>query len=53
MEEVNELIEQRKRKLQELRELGVEPYGGVFYAEDHAGQLLKKHDSVSKETLEA
>jgi lysyl-tRNA synthetase class 2 len=53
MEEVNELIEQRKKKLQELRELGVEPYGGLFYAEDHAGHLLKKHESVSKETLEA
>jgi len=53
MEEVNELIEQRKKKLLELRELGVEPYGGVFYADDHAGDLLKRHESVAKEVLES
>ena len=47
MEEVNELIEQRKKKLKELRELGVEPYGGVFYADDHAGDLLKKYESMA------
>jgi len=36
MEEINELIEQRIKKLEELRQAGVEPFGSAFYAEDHA-----------------
>jgi lysyl-tRNA synthetase class 2 len=53
MEEINELIEQRIKKLEELRQSGIEPYSGSFYAEDHAADLLNKLDSVAKETLEA
>jgi lysyl-tRNA synthetase class 2 len=53
MEEINELIEQRIRKLEELRQSGVEPFGGSFYAEDHASDLHDKFSAVSKETLEA
>ncbi len=53
MEEVNELIEQRIKKLEELRQSGVEPFGGSFYAEDHASELQDKFSAVSKETLEA
>ena len=53
MEEINDLIEQRIKKLEELRQSGIEPYSGSFYAEDHAADLLNKFDSVAKETLEA
>src|SRR4030043_581508 len=53
MEEINDLIEQRIKKLEELRQSGIEPFHGSFYAEDHASELLDKFNSVSKETLEA
>jgi len=53
MEEINELIEQRIKKLEELRKAGVEPFGGPFYANDHASELLNQFDSVTKERLEA
>jgi len=52
MEEINELIEQRIKKLTELRQSGVEPFGGSFYAEDHTSDLHDKFGSLSKETLE-
>ncbi|HMK50070.1 MAG TPA: lysine--tRNA ligase [Thermodesulfovibrionales bacterium] len=52
MEEINELVEQRIKKLDELRNAGVEPFGGAFYAEDHAGELHNKYGEVSKESLE-
>jgi lysyl-tRNA synthetase class 2 len=53
MEEINVLIEQRIKKLEELRHLGIEPFGGPFYANDHASDLLKQFDSATKEMLEA
>jgi len=53
MEEINKLIEQRIKKLEELRQSGIEPFGGAFYAEDHASGLHDKFGSASKETLEA
>ncbi len=53
MKEINELIEQRLRKLEELRREGIEPFGGSYYAEDHASDLLNKFDSVPKEALES
>ena len=52
MEEINELIAQRMKKLEELRQSGTEPFGGVFYAEDHALELHDKFGSASKEALE-
>ncbi|MBI5188303.1 MAG: lysine--tRNA ligase [Nitrospirae bacterium] len=53
MEEINELIEQRIKKLEELRQSGIEPFGSSFYAENHASELLNKFDTVKRETLEA
>jgi lysyl-tRNA synthetase class 2 len=53
MEEINVLIEQRIKKLEELRHLGIEPFGGPFYANDHASDVLNKFDSATKEMLEA
>ena len=52
MKEINELIEQRLKKLEELRQEGIDPFGGSYYAEDHASELLNKFDSASRETLE-
>jgi lysyl-tRNA synthetase class 2 len=53
MKEINELIEQRLKKLDELRNAGIEPFGCSYYAEDHASDLLNKFDAVPKEALEA
>jgi lysyl-tRNA synthetase class 2 len=53
MKDINELIEQRLKKLEELRQAGIEPFGGSYYAEEHASDLLNKFDSVTKETLES
>ena len=53
MEEINELIAQRIKKRDELLQSGVEPYGGVFYAEDHAVELHDKFGDSTKESLEA
>ncbi|MEW6215042.1 MAG: lysine--tRNA ligase [Nitrospirota bacterium] len=53
MKDINELIEQRIKKLEELRQSGIEPFGGPFYAKDHASELLNKFDATTKETLEA
>ena len=53
MEEINELIKQRIKKLEELRQSGIEPFGGPFYAEDHASDILNKWAAASKEALEA
>ncbi len=53
MEEINELIEQRIKKLDELKALGVEPFGGSFDIKDYAEDLINKHGSTAKEELEA
>ena len=52
MKDINELIEQRLKKLGELRQEGIEPFGGSYYAEDHTSDLLNKFDAALKETLE-
>jgi lysyl-tRNA synthetase class 2 len=53
MEETNELIEQRFKKLSELRHLNIDPYDGIFNPESTAAYLNANYQSVSKETLEA
>jgi lysyl-tRNA synthetase class 2 len=53
MEETNELIKQRIRKIDELREMGIKPYGGPFHAADHASELLDRYADTPKEDLEA
>jgi hypothetical protein len=39
VEDINELIEQRIKKVSDLREMGVKPYGDPFDASDHASDL--------------
>ncbi|TAL25140.1 MAG: lysine--tRNA ligase [Nitrospirae bacterium] len=53
MEEINDQIEQRIKKLDELKAMGVEPFGGVFDAKDHATELLNKYEAHTKEMLES
>lgn len=52
MEEINELIEQRIKKLADLREAGIEPFGGTYAAEDHASALHDTCRTLTKEALE-
>jgi len=52
MEETNELIEQRLKKLSELRDAGIEPYQGQFEQDAHAGDLLETYEGRSQEELE-
>ena len=53
MEEINELIEQRIKKVSDLREMGIKPYGDPFEASDHAAELISKYAETTKEVLEA
>ncbi|HEX8948410.1 MAG TPA: lysine--tRNA ligase [Dissulfurispiraceae bacterium] len=53
MEETNELIEQRFKKLEELRGLGIDPYYGRFEPEANAAALKTKYEPFAKEALEA
>jgi len=52
MRDINELVEQRLKKLEELRQEGIEPFGSSYDAENHASDLLNKFDAASRETLE-
>jgi lysyl-tRNA synthetase class 2 len=53
-EPLNDLIEQRLKKLKELREMGIEPYSGPFEAAEqkHARVLHEEYGPKSKEELE-
>ncbi len=53
MEEINDLIEQRLKKLNDIREIGIDPYGGKFEPEVTASYLKTTYASASKEQLEA
>ena len=53
MEETNDLIEQRIKKLDELKALDVEPFGGSFDIKNYASDLINKHSSTAKEEFEA
>src|SRR5881397_1858961 len=52
MDELNDQQQQRIKKLDTLRELGVQPYGTRFDATDRAGQLIRLHGEKSNEVLE-
>ena len=53
MEEINELMEQRIKKVSDLKEMGIKPYGGPFEASDHASEVMKKYSEITRESLEA
>lgn len=52
VEDTNELVKQRIKKVDELREMGVKPYGDPFTAADHAADLFGKYGATSKGALE-
>ncbi|MCL5024265.1 MAG: lysine--tRNA ligase [Nitrospirae bacterium] len=53
MDEANEQREQRLKKLEELRQAGIEPFGQRFEATDHAAEILGCYRETSKEDLDA
>jgi lysyl-tRNA synthetase class 2 len=53
MEDANELIEQRIKKLDELKSSGIEPFGRSFDVRDYAADLINKYSSKTKEEIEA
>lgn len=52
MEEANELIQERLKKLARLREAGAEPYGGLFEVRDNAADIISNFGGLGKEELE-
>jgi lysyl-tRNA synthetase class 2 len=53
MEDYNELIQQRFKKLAEISAMGVKPFAGRFPVTASAEGLLARHGSATKEDLEA
>lgn len=51
-QELSELLQIRRNKLDELRKLGIDPFGGKYERTDNAGDLLEKYDALEKEELE-
>ncbi len=52
MLEENELIQVRKKKLEDLRALGINPYGRRYEAKDKAGEIHANFGEKTKEELE-
>lgn len=52
-QEVNELLQIRRDKLDSLRELGVDPFGRRYERTHHAADLNKQFGDAAKEQLEA
>jgi len=53
MEDTNELIQQRRQKLSELRNLGLDPYGHPFGTSHHASDIHAEFGGSGKEELES
>jgi lysyl-tRNA synthetase class 2 len=53
MEEINDLTEMRLKKLNELRELQIDPYDSRFEPRFSAAQLKNSYSAATKEELEA
>jgi lysyl-tRNA synthetase class 2 len=53
LEETNEQVLERIKKLDRLREENIEPYGGAFAVTRKAADISKEFDSLTKEELES
>jgi lysyl-tRNA synthetase class 2 len=53
LEDTNELVQERIKKLNKLRETGVEPYGEAFGVQSRAAKLFKEYGELEKEELES
>ncbi|GAB6992592.1 lysine--tRNA ligase [Paenibacillus pini] len=51
--ELSELLQIRRGKLDELRALGIDPFGKKYDRTHHAGDLISKYDSLTHEELDA
>ncbi len=52
MDDLNDQIAQRIKKLDQLRSLGIDPFGGKFAVKDRAGDLIARYGTATKEALE-
>ncbi|MBP1907399.1 lysyl-tRNA synthetase class 2 [Paenibacillus turicensis] len=50
--EVSELLQIRRDKLDELRSLGIDPFGGKYERTHAAGNIVQEYDALTKEELE-
>ncbi|MEK7308157.1 MAG: lysine--tRNA ligase [Nitrospirota bacterium] len=53
MEEKDDLIQERRKKLKRLRDAGIDPYGSRFAVKDMASDIYKKYGNTSKADLES
>ncbi len=53
MEETNDQIAQRIKKLESLRAAGIDPYGSRFEGKAPLAEIAEKHQTAAKEALEA
>jgi len=53
MEETNELIQERIKKLNKLKDAGIEPYGMSFAVKDKAEDIAQKYGGMAKEELDS
>ncbi|GIP30684.1 lysine--tRNA ligase [Paenibacillus sp. J23TS9] len=50
--ELSEMLQIRRGKLDELRSLGIDPFGKKYDRTHHAGDLVAKYDGMTKEELD-
>lgn len=50
--ELSEMLQIRRGKLDELRELGIDPFGKKYERTNHAGELISKYDGMTHDELE-
>ncbi len=53
MEEINEQVQERIKKLDRMREEHIDPYGGAFPVTGKAADIVREYDSLTKEQLDA
>jgi len=51
-EQLSELLQIRRNKLDELREIGIDPFGSKFERSHHAKEIIEAYQDVTKEELE-
>ncbi|MDR0270170.1 lysine--tRNA ligase [Paenibacillus sp.] len=50
--ELSEMLQIRRGKLDELRNLGIDPFGKKYNRTHHAGDLIAKYETTTKEELD-
>ena len=51
-EEMNDQVSVRREKMQQLIDLGIDPFGAKFERTAYSDELVKEWDEFSKEELE-